>query len=587
MYDMWIGIGIFVVIVLVVWLLLMRSKKRLMETAKELKFLKSQREYYDEAMIIFSLEHRIIFANEAAKNIFALDKENQTYTIGKKVKLRVNEGMPTDFFETIEKLNIEEEKSFKLKNVTLIVSGKEKKVNIFLDKSYAKTQKTITCVIDLDREENEDMLQTNTKEGTVDFLTGLPTQFVALSEINTLVIESKKKLETFGVFLLGIDHFKEIQTTLGLGHSNQILKNLAKYFMEHSKKNMRIFRMDFDRFLFIVPGVEKEESVRKVAKELIIAAGTVYKESNDIRLSSSIGIALYPQNGENAIKLVDNSYIALNQAQTEGDANIKLFDSHYHIIREDESIMKEDIRKGLLKNEFLLYYQPIFNLSGEEIMGAEALLRWKHPKHGLISADKFLNVAESSGLIVELGEYVFNEAILQCKRCNIGAREDFKITINLSLKEMQVDKLLPRLEILFDKHQVEKHMINLDICEEVAIENIDKMSSDFKLFKDFGLSLSLDHFGAGLSSFKYLNMLPIDVLKIDRSLIFDLTSNIQHQTMVKVIIEMAHTLGYEVVAEGVEISQEVAILKSLKCDYAQGYLYSRPLPSKEFESLLN
>ena len=172
-------------------------------------------------------------------------------------------------------------------------------------------------------------------------------------------------------------------------------------------------------------------------------------------------------------------------------------------------------------------------------------------------------------------------------RCNTGILKEFQITINISLKEMQVEKLIPRLEMLFDKHQVARSSINLDISESVAMENIDKTARDFKLFKDFGLSLSLDHFGAGYSSFKYLSMLPLNRIKIDRSLIFDLSIKLNHQTTVKAIIDLAHTMGYKVVAEGVETSKEAAILGSLGCDYAQGYLYARPLPAKELEELIN
>lgn len=588
MYDMWMIVGVSVLTVLSIVLLwqFMVSKKKLNYTRNELSFLKREREYYDEAMIMFDSENTIVFANESAKKLFSLNDENETYGISKKVQLRVQDEMPTEFFETIHQLKVQEEDSFKLKNVALIISGQEKKVNIFLDKSNLDDKETITCVIDSSVEE-QITFSKNSKEGTVDFLTGLPSQFVALSDINTLVIESKKKSESFALFLLGIDHFKELQTTLGLGHSNQVLKNLSRYFLEDQEEHTSVYRMDADNFLFIIHGLDEAELARTMARELIVSVGNVFRESNDARLTSSVGIVLYPQNGENASKLVDNVYIAHEQAEEESDSNIKLFDMAHHVMREDELTMKEDIRKGIIKSEFLLYYQPMFDLEGEQMVGAEALLRWKHPTHGLISADKFLDIAEKSGLIVDLGEYVFNEAILQRERCGVGARSDFQITINLSLKEMQVEKLLPRLEMLFDKHKVEKHMINLDISEGVAMENIDKTANDFKLFKDFGLSLSLDHFGAGLSSFKYLNMLPIDVIKIDRSLIFDLTLNLKHQTTVKAIIDLAHTLGYKVVAEGVETSQEASILTALHCDYAQGYLYSRPLPANEFEELLS
>jgi diguanylate cyclase (GGDEF)-like protein len=586
--DIWI-IGVFIGLIFIIVLLLwqfLRSNKKLSSVSNELQFFKKEKEYYEEAMIMISLNSNcIIFANEAAKELFSLNEENESLGISKKVQLRVRDDMPKDFFDLIHTLDNPSETGFKLENVSLIISGQEKKVNIFVDKTMFEDKKTLTCVIDTIHEENT--IASVGKDGVIDFLTGLPSQFVALSDINSLVIKSKKKSNSFGLFLLGIDHFKEIQSTMGLGYTNQLLKKLATHFIDNPDENISVYRMESDKFLFLINGLDEDDLARHMAKALIAKVGSTYREYNDIRLSSSIGVTIFPKDGENATKLIDNVYSTLERAQDEGESNIALFTSEHQIIREDELKMKEDIRKGIIKSEFLLYYQPIFDLAGEQMIGAEALLRWKHPTHGLIAADKFLDVAEKSGLIVDLGEYVFNEAILQRERCGVGAREDFQITINLSLKEMQVDKLLPRLEILFDKHKVEKHSINLDISEGVAMENIDKTANDFKLFKDFGLSLSLDHFGAGYSSFKYLSMLPVDTIKIDRSLIFDLTLNLKHQTTVKAIIELAHTLGYKVVAEGVETSQEATILEALHCDYAQGYLYSRPLPSNEFEGLLN
>jgi len=580
-----LSIGLLVMVALVI-LQYITSKKRLDTTFDELKFFKREKEYYEEAMMMFSSGFSIIFANQSAKNLFNLNSKNEIIGVGKKIQLQVNSGMREDFFDALEKLINTSEDSFKLENVFLIISGKEKKVNIYIDKSSWEINKTITCVIDV-KKVQELEIPNEHKEGSIDFLTGLPSQFLALSDINTLVIESKKKSESFGIFLLGIDHFKDIQTTLGLGYTNQILKILAQYFIDNPNENIQVYRMESDKFVFLINGLDEDDLARTMARDIIVAVGNIYRDNNDIRLTSSIGVAIYPRDGGNATKLIDNVYIALDKAQSQSESNIEVFTTEDHVIHVDEVQMNEDIRKGLIKSEFLLHYQPIFDLEGEQMIGAEALLRWKHPKHGLISADKFLEVAEKTGLIVDLGEYAFNEAIQQRQRCGVGARDDFQITINLSLKEMQVEKLIPRLEMLFDKYKIARNTINLDINESVAMENIDKTANDFKLFKDFGLSLSLDNFGAGYSSFKYLNMLPIDTIKIDRSLIFDLTLNLKHQTTVKAIIELAHTLGYKVVAEGVETSQEASILEALHCDYAQGYLYSRPLPSNEFEELLS
>jgi diguanylate cyclase (GGDEF)-like protein len=405
--------------------------------------------------------------------------------------------------------------------------------------------------------------------------------------MNSLIIESKKKSEFFSVFLLGIDHFNDIQTTLGLSYSNQILKTLSQFFASNQDENITIYRMDADKFLLIVRNANEDAPINTIARDMIISVGNVYRDNKDIRLTSSIGIVQYPKDGANATKLIDNAYIALKSAQEQSESNIKLFNADHHAIHIDESKMNKEIRTGLDNNEFLLHYQPIFDLAGERIIGAEALIRWKHPEYGLITADKFLEVAETTGLIVDLGEYVFNEAIQERQKCNTGHVKDFQITINLSLKEMQVDKLIPKLEKLFKKYNVEKDAINLDISESAVMEYIDKTAHDFKLLKEFGLSLSIDNFGAGYSSFKYLSMFPLNMIKIDRSLIFDLTLNLEHQTTVRAIINFAHTLGYKVVAEGVETTEEATILKTLNCDYAQGYLYSRPLPAAEFEELLN
>jgi len=589
--NIWMGITAISVVllgILLIWLYLF-DKKKLVRMTDELNLFKKEKEYYPEAMMTFSADHSIVFANQAAKDLFSLNENNQVENKAKRVDLKLGKESPEDFFTRIKTISVVNKKSFKIDNAMLILNGKRKKVNLYIDKSVYNDQQMITCVIDMDMESNQVNINKNgeNKTGYLDFLTNLPSQFAAISDINSLIIESKKKSESFSVFLLGIDHFNDIQTTLGLSYSNQILKKLAQFFALNKDENITIYRMDADKFLLLVQDSNEDASINTRARDMIISVGNVYRDNNDIRLTSSIGIVLYPEDGTNATKLIDNVYIALKKAQEQGESNIKLFNADHHAIHIDESKMNEEIRAGLNNNEFLLHYQPIFDLEGERIIGAEALIRWEHPEHGLITADKFLEIAEITGLIVDIGEYVFNEAIQERQRCNTGYLKDFQITINLSLKEMQVDKLIPKLEKLFDKYDVERSAINLDISESAVMGYIDKTAHDFKLLNEFGLSLSIDNVGSGFSSFKYLSMFPLNMIKIDRSLIFDLTLNLDHQTTVRAIINFAHTLGYKVVAEGVETTKEATILKTLNCDYAQGYLYSRPLPAAEFEELLN
>ena len=579
------GIVLLLLFILLLWQY-KHSQTMLNRVRDELKFFKKSKNYLDEVMLLLSKDYTVIYANQTAKDLFSLDENNEVQGIAKKIQLQLPGGMRGDFFSVLHTYSNTQNSSFKLENVLLFISGKEHKVSIFIDNTALKINETVTCIIDMMPKNSVVNVKEDSEKYGVDFLTGLPTQFQALAEINTLVVESKKKSELFGIFLLGIDHFSDIQSTLGLGYTNKILKRVAKYFLDNPDETMRVYRMDADKFLFVIEGLDEDELAKKIAKDVIVSVGNIFKGNNDIRLTSSIGVVFYPRDGENAAKLIDNAYRTLEKAHHGGDSNIEMFMQEDSLMHEDDVRMNQEIKQGLMKHEFLLFYQPIFDIVGEQIVGAEALLRWQHPKHGLISADTFLHVAEKTGLIVDLGEYAFNEAMKQRERFGVGARDDFQITINMSLREMNVEKFIPKLEMLFQKYNVETHAINLDVSEHDVMENIDKTANDFKFFKDLGLSLSLEHFGAGYSSFKYLNLLPLDFIKIDRSLIFDLALNLEHQTIVKAMIELAHTFGYKVIAEGVETSQEATILEGLKCDYAQGYLYSRPLPAQEFEALL-
>ena len=578
---------IVLLIISLIWLYI-HDKKKLARQKEEFILLKKEKEYYSEAILTFSEDFTITYANQTARDLFSLDEHNKVKKGSMAVSLKLDKESPEDFFTSLK--TITTTNNFKVDNALLIINGKRKKVNLFVSKDTYKNKQTISCVIDMDIAS-----QTDTKEasvsvsnGSIDILTNLPSQFTALSDINQWILESKKRSEPFSLFLLGIDNFEDLQIALGLSYTNQILKTLANFFKKNKDKNIIIYRIDADKFLFLVKYPNENDSIQTRAKELLVSIGNIYKNHNDFNLTNSIGIVQYPQDGNNAGQLIDNAYIALHKAQISGKSNIKLFTQEYKSVHIDEVKMNEEILTGLKNKEFSLYYQPIFDLKGERIIGAESLLRWNHPEYGLITPDKFLEVAEKTGLIIDIGENVFDQAILERERYDTkGISKDFQITINLSLKEMQVDKLIPKLEVLFKKYNVQKDAINLDFSEKSMMDNIDKTAHDFKLLKEFGLSLSIDNFGAGCSSFKHLSTFPLNMIKIDRSLIFDLALNLDHQTTVRAIIDFAHALGYKAVAEGIETSKEAAILKTLNCDYAQGYLYSRPLPATEFEELLN
>jgi diguanylate cyclase (GGDEF)-like protein/PAS domain S-box-containing protein len=575
---------IVLVLIGVIFVTKAKQQKKINEINNELEFFKKEREYYNEAMFLLSDKAEIIYANLAAKKLFGLQEDNISgkYLIHNKIQIKYKNST-NELFEVLSQKIKEPEDTTYLKNVVLVASGDKIRASIYLDKNGLKINKTVTCIIDTQPVEEHKVEE---EGGRADFLTGLPSQFVSLSDINTLVIDSKRNSETFSLMLLGIDHFDELQVALGHTHINQIIKKISNYFIENPVANRKVYRMDCDKFLIRYKHIDNNEIAHDVAKQVIIDLNNYFKDEENIRLSISLGIVIYPNHGQNATKLINNVYIALDEAQKSGESNILISEEAKLLTHKDEQRLNEEIKKAIRKDEFILHYQPTFDIGGEHMVGAEALLRWKHPEHGLITPDKFLDVAHKTGLIVDIGEYVFDLAITQRKEWDKKGFKKLKISINLSLKDIQVDELVEKLEKLFRRHSVSPSEFNLDISEKDAMKNIEKTIEDCNKFRELGLSIALDQFGVSYSSFKHLQMLPLSTIKIDRSLIFDIASNSDHKIAVEAMVKMAHTMSYSVVAEGVETSKELEILKDMGCEYAQGYLFARPMSVLDFQELL-
>jgi len=560
--------------------------QKIKKLERDLQLFKQEKEYQHEVMMVIGENNAIMYANQAARVLFSLDVEYKKTHHNSNVALQMDSSSSVgDFFEVLENQFKKKEHSFHLKNVLLGVSGKMKQVNIYVDKSIWGEEKRVTCIIDMKNLEVVDSDNTQ-QDGSIDFFTGLPSQFSALTELNTLIMKNQNSTGNFTIYLFGIDHFGTFQASLGLGFTNQIIRKIASYFETKLDDGIHIYRMDGDKFLMVIESLYDDESIRQIAKDTILDIQNLYKENTPISISSSVGIVKFPQNGENALKLINHVYIALGESQKNNTANIEFFSTDYQSMGRDIIRMSAEIRNALKNNEFVLYYQPIFSLKDEALIGAEALIRWEHPELGLIPADKFLDTAKQAGLMVEIGEYVFNEAIMQRKKWDAEGLNTFQITLNISLEEMQVETLIEKLDTQFSIHNVNPEEFNLDITETSAMAHPEKTAMDFKLFSDLGLSVSIDHFGSGATSIKYLEQFPLSMIKIDRALIFDLGSSQEHQHIVKAVIMLAHILNIEVVAVGVETSKELSLLHEYNCDYAQGYLFSKPLPVKEFQELL-
>jgi len=575
--------AVFFVIILAIYIILTsKHNSEVKSLNKKLKSMLNQKDYNDEARITYSKNHEIIFANKSAQKLLYLENKEKHYLFKKDVLFHMPTSAHIELLNAIDKKIKIEKDNFHLNNSILIIDGNEMVVNIYVDISDLDESGTISLFLSENREIKEVIKQ----DGKIDYLTGLPSQFSALSDINSLVLDSQKKSETFSLFLFGVDSYADKEAILGKSYINQMMKNMANYFEYKHSTYSKIYKMDCDKFLFIVKSVKDKEAAYKIANQIIDDISENCKNDSNTHVTVSCGIVFFPKDGENSTKLIDNCYSALNLAQNDSSSTVKIFKSKSNTLHNNDKQMNLDMINALKNREFLLHYQPIFNLKTNEMISAEALIRWNHPKEGLISPFRFLELAEKTGLIVELGAYVFREAIKQRKQWDILGFPKFNITINLSLQEIKIDKLINQINILFDEYSVDPMYFNLDISETSAMENIEKTQKKFQVFKEAGLSITLDNFGSGLSSIKSLHSLPISMLKIDRSLIFDIATNSNSQTVVKAIIDLAHSLGYEVVAEGVELENEVDILKSLNCDHAQGYLFSKPVPVFEFQEIL-
>jgi len=553
----------------------------------EVKLFKNANEYQDEAVVVFSTDYKVLSANRAARKLLQLDPFVENTKPPKEIYLQLGHSESIPIYEVIENHRSASKGTIRLEKVKMTIDDAVEYVNIYIDHSKWNVQNSIICVLqdamrDIREEENFKKL------GELDFLTELPGQFKALSDINKMVISAQRESKKIALYVFGINEFESIKTTFGLGYVNSVLRKIAEFFVGQEKENAFAYRIDGDNFLYIVENVtDSEEEALARAKEISKKMSRFLISSNkNLNLTFSIGVALFPDHGRNANKLIDHAYRALSMAQINKDGNVAIFRTELNQVREEEIILIDEIKAGLQKKEFQVYYQPIINLKTMQVHGAEALVRWNHPRFGMITPEKFIHIAETSGLVVKIGEFVLEEVIFQQKRWDELGFKAIEVSINISARELIHYQLGEKLEQLFIDHKVDPHYFNLDMSESDAVEDPLKTEHEFTLLKKIGVNLSLDHFGVGGSSIEQLQKLPIHVFKIDRSLLNKIDEDKNHQETVRAIVVLAHALGIEVVAEGIEAKEQYTMLQKLGCDYAQGYIFSKPAPAFEFQALL-
>jgi len=417
-----------------------------------------------------------------------------------------------------------------------------------------------------------------------DQLTKLPNKSLIKQHITGVITESKKSDKKIAILFLNLDGLKRINESLGLTLGDDIIKITAKRLQQCISSNDLVGRWNGDEFVIILSDV-------KLAEEVVSTVQNIFQrflepisllQQKQLVISTSIGICVYPADGNNTMTLVQNADMAMHTAKSRGGNCHRFYTDSMNDIVTERLGIETGLRTALEQNQFELYYQPLVDIETQTITGAEALIRWNHPTEGLIPPDKFIPVAEDSDLIIPIGEWVINQACSQCKQWNQHGINNLKVSVNVSAKQFRDNTLPNTVKDALDKSGLDPADLTLELTESSIMEDVEQTIETLHLFKKIGVTLSIDDFGTGYSSLAYLKRFPIDKLKIDRSFVQNVDNNTDDKSIVRSIIALGHNLKLSIIAEGVEKIEHMNLLDSLNCEESQGYYISRPLPVNQF-----
>ncbi len=422
------------------------------------------------------------------------------------------------------------------------------------------------------------------KQAYYDTLTSLPNRTMFHDRLGQEIRKSNRSNKPLALFFLDLDKFKDVNDTFGHPVGDKLLIEAAKRITDCVRDTDTVARLGGDEFTVILSDLDDVHGIERIASKIIKSLSQQFQlENNTIYISASIGITLYPNDANNVNDLLKNADQAMYFAKDSGRSRYSYFTPQMQESSLERFNLTNDLRVALAKNQLELYYQPIIYLPTGKIHKAEALLRWKHPERGMVSPAEFIPLAEESGLINEIGSWVFQQATEQAKSYQ-QYDADFQVSINVSPVQFRDEN--DWSSVITQEYFAGSNVI-IEITEGLLMEDNELIAEQLLNFRDAGIHVAIDDFGTGYSSLSYLNKFDIDYLKIDQSFIRNLTPDSSEMALSEAIIVMAHKLGLKVIAEGVETEQQRDLLATAGCDYVQGYLFSRPLPVSEFKALLS
>ena len=423
-------------------------------------------------------------------------------------------------------------------------------------------------------------------QANFDDLTGLPNRNLCLDRLNHEIQTAERNGNRLALLFIDLDRFKYVNDTLGHNSGDELLQTAAKRLEKCLRKGDTVSRIGGDEFVVILPKVNNEYSIERVAECIISSLSTPFHLSNqhEAIVSASIGITLYPFDGNNVETLLKNADTAMYQAKDSGRNTFKFFTDEMNKAVTEYMQLELELRKAVRNHNFCLHYQPVVSLTTGEIVGAEALIRWKHPTQGLIYPDKFISIAEETGLIEPMGEWVLQQALTDLNKWhNLGYM--LHVAVNVSSRQCKQNSQEPIAKVITKAlmaNNLEPGYLKIEITESLLMDDSQETIDTLHSIRDLGVAIHMDDFGTGYSSLSYLKRFPIDVLKIDRSFISGALDDKSDASLVEAVVMIGHSLNLKLVGEGIETQQHFDYLKGLGCDYGQGYHMSKPLEADQF-----
>jgi len=421
-----------------------------------------------------------------------------------------------------------------------------------------------------------------------DFLTGLPNRLLLNDRIGQAIIMAQRGNRRVAVLFMDLDGFKHINDSLGHPIGDKLLQSIGKRLVSCVRAADTVSRQGGDEFIVLLSEVQGPEAAALMANRILAAVAEPHAvDQHELHITTSIGVSVYPDDGSNAETLIKNADTAMYQAKESGRQSYQFFKPEMNARAVERQSIEEDLRRALQRQEFTLFYQPKVNLRTGTIKGAEALLRWRHPARGLVLPLQFIPIAEDSGLIVPIGRWVLREACRQARAWIDAGLPAMTMAVNVSAVEFQDEGFVKGLFAILEATGLPPGRLELELTESVLMKRVESTADILQTLRSSGVRVAIDDFGTGYSSLSYLRKFPIDTLKIDQSFVRQICAGGDDAAIVTAVISMARSLRKQVVAEGVETQDELDFLRTQKCDDAQGYFFSKPVPAAVFVNLLN